>query len=51
MLYLTILATLLAGAAVSGAARLSPRRSAQFETCGGVLLVGGLILLGAALPH
>lgn len=50
MFYLAVLLSIPAGAAIATIGHFVPRRAAALETCGGVLLVGGLVLLGAALP-
>ncbi len=44
------LASLVMGGGLACAACRFPQRSAALETYGGLLLVGGLVLLGAALP-
>ncbi|GJE28051.1 hypothetical protein [Methylobacterium organophilum] len=38
------------GVALAGYAPRSKARAETFETCGGILLVAGLALLGAGLP-
>ncbi|MCJ2010242.1 hypothetical protein MKK70_26580 [Methylobacterium sp. E-041] len=44
------LASLGAGIGLAGFAPRAGLRAATFESCGGVLLVTGLALLGAGLP-
>ena len=51
MIPLLSLTSLTAGSALAYAASRSPRRSAALETYGGLLLIGGLVLLGAGLPR
>jgi hypothetical protein len=51
MISLISVASLLSGGALAYAGQRFPRRTAMFETYGGVLLIGGLALLGAALPR
>jgi hypothetical protein len=51
MALLVISASLFTGAAFASAAARSPGHAPELEWCGGVMLVGGLGLLGAMLPH
>jgi hypothetical protein len=44
-------ASLVVGAVCSCVAHRFPQRSVGLETYGGVLLIGGLVLLGAFLPR
>jgi hypothetical protein len=39
-----------AGAALAYASRFSPARRKLFESCGGILFVTGLVLLGFTFP-
>ena len=50
MISLLSLTSLLTGGVLAYSAGRFPRRSAILETYGGLLLIGGLVLLGAALP-
>ena len=50
MLSTTIVLSMLAGIGTSCAAPYSSAHVAVLERCGGVLMVGALALLGAALP-
>jgi hypothetical protein len=49
MVSLLSLASLVSGGVLAYAASHFPRRSAAFETYGDLLLIGGLVLLGASL--
>ena len=51
MISLVSLASLAAGGVLAYLADGSPRRKSLLKTYGGLLLIGGLALLGAALPH
>ena len=51
MLPLLSLVSLAAGGTLACAACRFPRCSAALETYGGLLLIGGLVLLGAGLPR
>lgn len=50
MLPAFILSCLLSGVGAACAAPYAPMHVAAFERCGGILMVTGLALLGAALP-
>lgn len=50
MLAVFIVSCLVAGVGASCAAPYVPVHVALFERCGGMLLVAGLVLLGATLP-
>lgn len=45
------IASLISGGALAYAGNRFPRRTIMLETYGGILVVGGLALLGAALPR
>jgi hypothetical protein len=51
MIPLLSLVSLAAGGTLAYTACRLPRRSAALETYGGLLLIGGLVLLGAGLPR
>ena len=51
MISLLSLVSLAAGGTLAYAACRFPGRSAELETYGGLLLIGGLVLLGAGLPR
>jgi len=51
MISLISVSTLIIGAACSYAAHRFPQRNVGLETYGGMLLIGGLVLLGAFLPR
>ncbi len=48
---LVSIASLVSGGVFAYAAHRFPGRSAVFEAYGGLLLIGGLVLLGASLPR
>ena len=50
MICFASLASLCIGTALAGVAPRAGLRSGTFETCGGLLLVSGLALLGSGLP-
>lgn len=50
MLSVTIVLSMLAGIGTSCAASYATAHVAVLERCGGVLMVGALALLGAAIP-
>lgn len=50
MIGLASLASLCIGAPLAGLAPRAGLRRRAFETCGGLLLVSGLALLGSGLP-
>lgn len=50
MLSATIVMSMLAGIGTSCAAPYAPAHVVVLERCGGVLMVGALAMLGAALP-
>ncbi|MBV9777266.1 MAG: hypothetical protein JO143_09475 [Acetobacteraceae bacterium] len=51
MISLLSFASLAAGGTLAYAACRFPGHSAELETYGGLLLIGGLVLLGAGLPR